>query len=166
MSVHGPYPPLRPNSREATYFGRTIRIQVPSIAVAAIPCYFVRLETYKLMVPPHLPKTRAEANITGQVGPTCEDIEHFNTQCQTHFVDSTGACDYFATLTKSQRHDPDWFRVIRYIEPCSSLSLPRPFSFRPGTLSGCWQGSSIVGQCLFAWMLILIPLLAALPSSI
>ena len=93
------------------------------------------------MIPPHLPKTRAEAMTNGVSGPTMEDIADFNARCKTHFPGKTYG-NHFDSLLKSQRHDPDWMRSIR--DPLYRSPSFLPGQYIPGTISGRWQGSFVV----------------------
>jgi hypothetical protein len=123
------------------YFGRSIPFDLPPLAPYAILAHFSRLETRPLMIPPHLPETRAEAMANGISGPTKEDVADFNARCKTHFP-GTAYGNRFDTLLKSRRHDPDWKRSIRNPLFRSPSSLPGEYI--PGTISGRWQGSFIV----------------------
>jgi len=126
-TVHGPYPPPRLRPREVPYFGQiTRKAQIPSAPVFATLSYFTRLETMIPMIPPHLAKTRDEADASGRLGPTCEDVEHFIHECQTRFPLN----DCRMWLTISRKHE----------------TLYQPTLYRPGTLTGRWQGSYIVFQ--------------------
>lgn len=140
-SVHGAYPPVRPVSITVDYFGRLVPFNLPPLAPYAILAHFSRLETRPLMIPPHLPETRAEAMVNGVSGPTKEDVAYFNAHCKTHFP-GTAYGDSFDTLLKSRRHDPDWTRSIR--DPLYRSPYSLPGQYIPGTISGRWQGSFIV----------------------
>ncbi|KAG2130357.1 hypothetical protein DEU56DRAFT_467515 [Suillus clintonianus] len=139
-SAHGAYPPNRPVSITINYFGRLIPFNLPPLAPYAILVHFSRLETRPLMIPPHLPETRAVAVANGISGPTKEDIVYFNTRCKTHFP-GTMYGNNFDTLLKSRRHDPDWTRSIR--DPLYRSPSSLPGQYIPGTISGRWQGSFI-----------------------
>ncbi|KAG0706197.1 hypothetical protein DFH29DRAFT_187553 [Suillus ampliporus] len=139
-SAHGVYPPIRPVSITVDYFGRPVPFNLPPLAPYAILVHFSRLETRPLMVPPHLPETRAEATANGISGPTKEDILYFNSHCKTHFP-GTAYGNRFDTLLKSRRHDPDWARSIR--DPLYRSPSSLPGQYIPGTISGRWQGSFI-----------------------
>ncbi|OAX40985.1 hypothetical protein K503DRAFT_558481 [Rhizopogon vinicolor AM-OR11-026] len=139
-SVHGAYPPVRPVSITVDYFGRPVPFDLPPLAPYAILAHFSRLETRPLMIPPHLPETRAEATVNGISGPTKEDVTYFNAHCKTHFP-GTAYGNRFDTLLKSRRHDPDWTRSIR--DPLYRSPSSLPGQYIPGTIAGRWQGSFI-----------------------
>ncbi|KAJ7938461.1 hypothetical protein B0H13DRAFT_1943147 [Mycena leptocephala] len=122
-TVHGAYPPPIPSSREVEYFGmRTV--QVPSAPIYSILCYFTRLDTLSPMFPVHLSST---APAPSTPGPRREDVEHFIKECRTRFEPWDFAVDH----------------------PSVDDSLTRCLSgpYFPGSLTGTWQGSSIV-PCL------------------
>ena len=80
-----------------------------------------------IKIPPHTTcKTRFEANLLGQEGPCVDDIRHFSDNCRTHFANfpavdvGTSTCTSFEGLILGQT------------------------SYKLGTLSGPWQGSTIV----------------------
>ncbi|KAJ6463539.1 hypothetical protein C8R45DRAFT_522616 [Mycena sanguinolenta] len=122
-TVHGAYPAPSPPSREVPYFGpRTV--QVPSASIYSTLCYFTRLDTLSPMFPVHLSST---AHIPpSRSGPRREDVEHFINECRTRFEpwDFAAGCSLNDSLT-------------RFLSQ----------SYFPGSLTGRWQGSSIV-PCL------------------
>jgi hypothetical protein len=93
-------------------------------------------------VPPHLPLNRAEAIAIGIQGPTKDDVEHFNMNCKTLFVEPPCG-DSWGFVSKSRRHDTDWFRAVQYPHPSNMLPSRQSFH-QPGTFTGRWQGSDIV----------------------
>ncbi|KAG2078452.1 hypothetical protein BDR04DRAFT_1041415 [Suillus decipiens] len=139
-SAHGIYSLIRPVSTTVYYFGRPVSFNLPPLAPYAILIHFSRLETRPLMIPPHLPETRAEAVANGTSGPTKEDVIYFNTHCKTHFP-GTVYGNRLDTLLKSRRHDPDWTRSVR--DPLYRSPSSLPGQYIPGTISGRWQGSFI-----------------------
>ncbi|KAG2151013.1 uncharacterized protein EDB93DRAFT_1083671 [Suillus bovinus] len=142
--AHGTHSPIRLLSTTICYFGRQVPFDLPPLAPYAILIHFSRLETLPLMIPPHLPETRAEAIANGISGPTKQDIVYFNTHCKTHFP-GTIYGNRFDTLLKSRRHDPDWTRSIR--DPLYRSPSSLPGQYIPGTISGRWQGSFIAPYC-------------------
>ncbi|KAJ7630088.1 hypothetical protein DFH06DRAFT_1056744, partial [Mycena polygramma] len=122
-SVHGAYPPPSLPSREVEYFG-TRTVQVPSAPIYSILCYFTRLDTLKPMFPVHL---SSAAPAPRKPGPRREDVDHFINECQTRF-------------------EP-WDFVGDYPSADDSLTRCLRGPYFPGSLSGRWQGSSIV-PCL------------------
>lgn len=144
-SPHGSYPPPRIQPVEMTYFGEPITFKCPNLGLFAILSYFVRTESRSVSIPPHLPLTRAEAIAQGRAGPTQEDITFFNSKCKTRFANSTPA-EAWKAITRSRRHDPDWFRAVslpRLLDGSSSQQILH----LPGTFTGQWTGSHIV--CCF-----------------
>ncbi|KAJ7353132.1 hypothetical protein DFH08DRAFT_60456 [Mycena albidolilacea] len=120
-----PLPP--PSSREIAYFGpRTVH--VPSAPVYSILCYFTRLDTLSPMFPVHL-AAAGRVQVPSRAGPCREDVEHFINECRTRFEPWD-----FATETSIPRADDS---LTRYLTQ----------SYFPGSLTGRWQGSSIV-PCL------------------
>ena len=112
--------------REIIYFG-TVKRQawIPSGALFASLLYFTRREQSVIQIPPHLAnRTRSEASRLGQQGPCVEDIEYFNKNCRTH-------------LAKFPSTD------VWISNPSEDLILGQT-SFKPGTLTGPWQGSYVV----------------------
>ncbi|KAL4065503.1 hypothetical protein V8B97DRAFT_2025765 [Scleroderma yunnanense] len=141
VSLHGTYPPARPNMITMQYFGQETTLTLPPVAPFAILSQFVRAEQRPLAAPPELPANRQEALMRGIMrGPTREDIEHFNTKCKTRLVGaSRGNCA--DPSPKSQSHDSDWYRCLLgayRMPPCTTMGF-----YAPGILSGRWQGSSI-----------------------
>lgn len=117
-----PLPP--PSSREIAYFGpRTVH--VPSAPVYSILCYFTRLDTLSPMFPVHL-AAAGRVQVPSRAGPCREDVEHFINECRTRFEPWD-----FATETSIPRADDS---LTRYLSQ----------SYFPGSLTGRWQGSSIV----------------------
>lgn len=138
------YSPRLPTT-EITYFGHTLAFTYPTLASFAILSYFARVEANIFGVPPHLPPTRAAANALGiALGPTQDDIVHFNTHCKT-LIAERSLGDTPAIGRKSRRHDPDWHRALRYPGPSTGVYRTHTIH-RPGTFTGRWQGSHIVSQ--------------------
>lgn len=148
VSSHGIYPPPRSNPIIMRYFGQTTTLTLPPVAPFAILSQFVRAERFPLQAPPGLPNNRQEALIRGILrGPTKEDIDHFNTQCNSRLV-NTGDANCPGLSPKSRNHDPDWFRCLLGLH---RMPLYAALGFyAPGTLSGYWQGSTIVSDFFLA----------------
>ena len=128
------------------YFGQVYQLRLPSIALHAILSYFVRLEKRPFDVPRHVPRTRAEAAARGFNGVTKEDIEEYNMECHTHTVSVSNSTTLSKSFTRSQRHDADWARAI-FSGPPPELRGPEssgPCVYKPGMLSGVWQGTLLV----------------------
>ncbi|KAH0834088.1 hypothetical protein J3R83DRAFT_11373 [Lanmaoa asiatica] len=135
------YPADRATKITLDYFGEPTTLCLPPIAPFAILSYFVRIEYFRLKVPPELPLSRQDATAKGVLcGPTRDDIDDFNARCITR-VASRSYGDSFDGLPKSRRHGPDWHRSLSGSDLASSHS-PLVY-YLPGTLSGRWQGSFI-----------------------
>ncbi|KAJ6554483.1 hypothetical protein B0H19DRAFT_1377351 [Mycena capillaripes] len=122
-TVHGAYPPPSLSSKEVEYFG-TRTVPVPSAPIYSILCYFTRLDTLKPMFPVHL---SSDAQAPPKAGPRREDVDHFINKCHTRF-------------------EP-WDFVTEYPFADDSLTCCLNGPYFPGSLTGRWQGSSIV-PCL------------------
>lgn len=110
-----------------------------------------------LGVPPHLPRDRAEAIVMGVQGPTQDDVIQFNAKCKTNFVDFSQR-DTWEAIKKSRSHDPDWFRAVRYPRLTTGALPSRQGLHAPGTFTGQWLGSQIVGSFVLVCDMILIAL--------
>ncbi|KAJ7146190.1 hypothetical protein C8R44DRAFT_756817, partial [Mycena epipterygia] len=111
-----PGPP--PSSREVMYFGlRTV--QFPSAPIYSILCYFARLDTLVPMFPVHL--SSAEPALS-RAGPRRQDVEYFINECRTRFE--------------------AWDFVMERTPPVERGAIGQ--AYFPGSLTGRWQGSSIV----------------------
>lgn len=146
MLTHDPlqYSPRLPTT-EITYFGHVLAFTYPTLASFAILSYFVRVEVNVFGIPPHLPHTRADANALGiLLGPTKDDVVHFNTHCKTTLADAAAPTeDTRHRGRKSIGHDPDWHRALRHPPPSAGV-LRRQAIHSPGTFTGRWQGSHVV----------------------
>jgi hypothetical protein len=100
-------------------------VHVPSAPVYSILCYFTRLDTLSPMFPVHL-AAAGRVQVPSRAGPCREDVEHFINECRTRFEPWD-----FATETSIPRADDS---LTRYLSQ----------SYFPGSLTGRWQGSSIV----------------------
>lgn len=141
ISSHGVYPPPRPHMITMQYFGRKTTFTLPPVAPFAILGQFARVEHFPIQAPPELPDNRQEALMRGILrGPTKEDIEHFNTQCNTRLI-GTRRVNCPGPSPKSRSHDPDWSRCA--LGPYRMPVYTAVGFYAPGTLSGHWQGSSI-----------------------
>ncbi|KAG8215335.1 hypothetical protein J3R82DRAFT_8929 [Butyriboletus roseoflavus] len=130
-------PADQPTEIMLDYFGEPITLCLPPIAPFAILSYFVRMEYFRLKVPPELPLSRQDAADKGILwGPTRDDIDDFNARCVTRVAGGSYG-DPFDGLLKSRRHDPDWRRSL------SSSDAASTQYYIPGTFSGRWQGSFI-----------------------
>lgn len=138
VSSHGVYPPPRPVSMTIEYFGVQTQFTLPPIAPFAILSQFARAEEFPLKVPPELPANRQEALSRGiLLGPTKEDVDHFNTHCNTRLICSRSDDPQVDGYLKSRSHDADWSRSLAGTPPTMSGY------YIPGTLTGYWQGSSM-----------------------
>ncbi|KAF8192795.1 hypothetical protein K438DRAFT_1590126 [Mycena galopus ATCC 62051] len=130
-TVHGAYPAPAPPCRKVWYFGpRTV--QVPSASIYSTLCYFTRLDTQVPVFPVHLASSApAQTPPSGTgTGPRREDVEHWVKECRTRFEpwDLNFATAYGLNVNDT---------LTRYLGQ----------SYVPGSLTGRWQGSSIV-PCL------------------
>ncbi|KAI6037967.1 hypothetical protein EDC04DRAFT_2068919 [Pisolithus marmoratus] len=131
VSNYGVYPPPRPVTMTVQYFGDQTKFTLPPVAPFAILNQFARAEKFPFKVPSELPANRQEALTMGILfGPTKEDIEHFNTHCNTRLI-----CSRSDGFPKSQIHDADWSRSLTGVPSTS------PSYYIPDTLTGYWRGS-------------------------
>jgi len=79
-SAHGPYPVYADPGRLVAlpYFGSMPAFAPPPITPAAKLLYFARRETIPFNIPPHLPRTRAEAPASTEPRPVQEDFVEVN----------------------------------------------------------------------------------------
>lgn len=107
-----------PPSREVMYFGlRTV--QFPSAPIYSILCYFARLDTLVPMFPIHLSSAEPAPS---RAGPRRKDVEYFINECRTRF-------------------EP-WDFAMERTPPVERRAIGQ--AYFPGSLTGRWQGSSIV----------------------
>ncbi|PFH48854.1 hypothetical protein AMATHDRAFT_5434 [Amanita thiersii Skay4041] len=128
-TTHGPYPPDSLPPSEITYLGSIPRkARVPLISLFSSLLYFTRVERVAPTIPPHLEtapcRTRTEAALLGQKGPTVEDVIDFVDNCNTRFL-------YLDNQDK-----------LRHNVPSFALSQDRSYTL--GLLTGRWQGSFIL----------------------
>ncbi|KAF9447852.1 hypothetical protein P691DRAFT_670651 [Macrolepiota fuliginosa MF-IS2] len=154
-SAHGPYPVyVDPQPIALPYFGAMPQFSPPPITAAAKLLYFARREVIPLDIPPHLPRTRAEAPPASEPQPTQEDLVEINnhrgaepplrvtwdwesdrklvngipTNPQSNFDDST-------------RWDADYWRRRFCGNAWQSQPKWRPGKvYIPGSMDGLWQG--------------------------
>lgn len=93
----------------------------------------MRKETIPHEIPRHLHPEKRQDTIGTQKGPTIDDIRHFYEHCQTHFADSP---DFDIDLIPGSIQVP--------LTLSASPTLIEPPAYSLGTLTGRWQGSSIV----------------------
>ncbi|KAF9555741.1 hypothetical protein CPC08DRAFT_765718 [Agrocybe pediades] len=126
------FPPSMFPPSEIGYFGSVkCKAHPPSAAQFATLLYFTRMESLaSLTIPPHIIcKTREQANELGITGPCVNDIKHFQEQCRTRFADFPGFDVGIQSPSKT---------VL------SASTLCQPAAYKPGTLSGEWQGSVLI----------------------
>lgn len=128
------YPIPVPPPQEIDYIGSVRRkARIPSPVLFASLLFLARQErlTPTTKIPAHITfETREDASQAGYTGLTKADIRHFYDHCRTRFADFPGI-DIGIQMATS----PD-------------VTLCQPSSYKLGTVSGQWQGSSTV--CPFA----------------
>lgn len=112
----------------------------PSPLSSAIILTFAIKEIVPLVIPPHLPQTRAAALVANRSGPTLVDMQA-TLQCKTPlFADTRSEFDlgnHTLGIPNARLHDPEFCMLAR------SNDI---FAYLPGTLSGVWEGSYLVRQ--------------------
>ncbi|KAK0209134.1 hypothetical protein DFS33DRAFT_1307866 [Desarmillaria ectypa] len=121
---HGPYPVYLSPSRvwSQVHFSRRISLTCPLVTTAAKLLFFSRRELYPYGMNYSLPRNRSEAvarGLSGQIGPTQEDIHEMNlhrlggpdgkyggTKLPTVALDSSGEVSDI-----SKAYDPEWYRL-------------------------------------------------------
>lgn len=128
-TVHGQYPPIHPPPVVVVYFGNNDRkARIPCASLYATLLYFIRAETRGFDVAsPRECQRRSQLS-----GPTTgiyiDDIEDFYDHCRTTFAD-------FSALDNGVQPN------ALNLSPHDVLCQP---SYQLGTLSGLWQGSTMV----------------------
>lgn len=128
-TVHGQYPPIHPPAVVVVYFGNNDRkARIPCASLYATLLYFIRAETRGFDVAsPRECQRRSQLS-----GPTTgiyiDDIEDFYDHCRTTFAD-------FSALDNGVQPN------ALNLSPHDVLCRP---SYQLGTLSGLWQGSTMV----------------------
>lgn len=100
-----------------------------------------------------LPPNREAANALGLNGRTLEDVQDFQYRVRTPYlkpcpVDQDAAADSDEPLVDSTRHDQDWHRLVSCYDLWDGPRNMRGVVYTPGTLSGLWDGRSLVGATL------------------
>jgi hypothetical protein len=135
------YPILVPPPQEINYIGSVKRkARIPSPVLFASLLFLVRQDrlTSTTKIPAHIVyDTREDASQAGYTGLTRADILHFYDHCRTRFADFPGID--IGIQSSSIATSPD-------------VTLCQPSSYKLGTVSGQWQGSSTV--CVFALFIV------------
>ncbi|KAG2005673.1 hypothetical protein CC2G_002060 [Coprinopsis cinerea AmutBmut pab1-1] len=107
----------------------------------AINVIFAMKECRPILIPPHLPETRAIALANQFTGPTRQDLREFQ-RCRTPlFADSIPRDNFSASFTlpgRSRSHDPEWYHLFGREHPGPRLTAPH---LRLGAFAGLWKGS-------------------------
>ncbi|KXN84630.1 hypothetical protein AN958_12262, partial [Leucoagaricus sp. SymC.cos] len=152
-SAHGPYPIYVEHQETAhPYFGSISLLSPPPITTAAKLLYFAHREIIPFNIPPHLPRTRAEAQPSTTPSPTQEDFIEINSHrgaefqpCITWDWDQghrlvNGVPDT-SNYDHSVRWDPDYWRRRLCGDAWQVEPKWRPGKvYVPGSMDGLWQG--------------------------
>ncbi|KAK2460391.1 hypothetical protein APHAL10511_007556 [Amanita phalloides] len=117
---------------------------------SAIILTFAIKEIVPLVIPPHLPETRAAALAANRSGPTLVDFQA-TIRCNTPLFADTcaeaewgGKTPFFSIGNHSARlHDPELHRLVR---ADSKFSIFQTLPYIPGSLSGVWEGSYLISS--------------------
>ncbi|KXN84961.1 hypothetical protein AN958_11806 [Leucoagaricus sp. SymC.cos] len=156
-STHGPYPIyVEPQEIDHPYFGSISQLSPPPITTAAKLLYFAHREIIPFNIPPHLPRTRAEAQPSTTPSPTQEDFIEINSHrgaefqpCITWDWDQghrlvNGVPDT-SNYDHSVRWDPDYWRRRLCGDAWQVEPKWRPGKvYVPGSMDGLWQGRLVV----------------------
>ncbi|KAJ7607342.1 hypothetical protein FB45DRAFT_1067902 [Roridomyces roridus] len=133
-------PPLVAEDDSGIIMRYNIRMQPPELPApsdAAIIVIFSLKEAVCLQVPSHLPATRAIALSENRSGPTAEDYAVFINSATYLFADMRAAVPL----------DPWIAHVLNSVPPAILGDPPQANAmYSPGTLTGIWQGSLMVGH--------------------
>ena len=118
----------------------------PSPLSCAIILTFAIKEIVPLVIPPHLPQTRAAALVANRSGPTLVDMQA-TLQCKTPlFADIHPEFDlgnHTSGMLNARLHDPEFCML--------APSNNEIFAYLPGVLSGVWEGSYLVRQFMSSY---------------
>ena len=98
----------------------------------------------------NLPANREIADAQGLSGRTLEDVQDFQYRVRTPYlkpcpVNQNAAANSDEPLVDSTRHDPDWYRLVSCYDLWDGPRNMRGIIYHPGTLTGLWDGRSLVG---------------------
>ena len=128
-TVHGQYPPIHPPPVVVVYFGNNNRkARIPCASLYATLLYFVRAETQGFDVASPREFQRRSQLSGHTTGIYIDDIEDFYNHCRTTFAD-------FPAIDNGVQPN------VLDLSLQDVLCQP---SYQLGTLSGLWQGSTIV----------------------
>ncbi|KAF8736845.1 hypothetical protein AX14_013779 [Amanita brunnescens Koide BX004] len=160
QTAHGQYPIYRrPESAwSQVYYGSRPLLMYPLAAEAAKLIYQSRRDMALLTVPPHHPRTRADAIAAGITGvfPTQEDVAEVNAHKSAQTVKRViwdwergiavvPGADDAAEYNASRDWDCDWWRLRFCWDVWKSQPQWRPGKvYVPGSLSGLWQGKMLI----------------------
>ncbi|KAI0312088.1 hypothetical protein OF83DRAFT_691072 [Amylostereum chailletii] len=135
QNAHGAYPLYRPPTPHThTHYQQSITFCPPPLSAAAKLVYFAVREAVPLVVPDHLPTER----VPGYGGQTQTDIREVNAH--------RGALPR-PVPRSSARFDAEWARMRRCVDPWAPSALaPRGDVYRPGCMSGLWQGKLLIPE--------------------
>lgn len=128
-TVHGQYPPIYPPPVVVVYFGNNNRkARIPCASLYATLLYFIRAETHGFDVASPRECLRRSQVSGHTTGVYIDDIEDFHNHCHTTFAD-------FPAIDNGVQ--PNSLNLSLHDVLCQP-------SYQLGTLSGLWQGSTIV----------------------
>ncbi|PFH48852.1 hypothetical protein AMATHDRAFT_149010 [Amanita thiersii Skay4041] len=113
---------------------------------SAIILTFALKEVVPLMIPPHLPETRALALANHRSGPTVQDFQA-TVRCKTPLFadpcpsDNCGASVNSTTMSRNILYDPELYQLIHTNHDFPIMDAS---PYRPGILTGVWEGSYMV----------------------
>lgn len=161
QTAHGDYPIYRRPERawSQIYYGSRPMLMYPLAAEAAKLIYQSRRDLAVLTVPPHHPRTRADAIAAGITGvfPTQEDVAEVNAHKSAQLVKRViwdwdlgiavvpGEEHNAQPVDASRAWDCDWWRLRFCLDIWKNQPRWRPGRvYIPGSLSGLWQGKMLV----------------------
>ncbi len=102
---------------------------------SAIILTFAIKEIVPLVIPFHLPQTRAAALAANRSGPTLLDFQA-TIRCKTPLFAEVHSETETSRVPNTRLHDPELYMLAQSNNEISA--------YRPGTLSGVWEGSYLV----------------------
>ncbi|KAF8628563.1 hypothetical protein AX17_005959 [Amanita inopinata Kibby_2008] len=141
----------RPSSslrwRTRTQFQESQSINLNPLTSAIILTFALK-EVVPLVIPPHLPETRALALAAHRSGPTIQDFQA-TIRCRTplfsglYLEDKSGAGLSSTRSLSHIIHDPEFHQLIRNN---NKFSVTGTSPYCPGALTGVWEGSYMVSS--------------------
>lgn len=143
-----------PSVAQLTHYGHHLTISSPSLTSAALLGTLVRVEAVQDISPlpaeaMRLPPNRAAANALGITGQTLEDVQEFHYRVRTRYLERSRQEKNAGNSTDtriigSSRHDEEWHRLVCCYDLWTDQPTMRGKVYTPGTLSGYWDGRSLV----------------------